>query len=262
MRCAKAIRPGWGRSGFEALLGAKIHGDGSLVQARLFPCGRFLPRPIANFTLRRVATMLCAMSEYSESPLDRLWKEYGQAFRDFDDLTLARWLAQTLSQLAGRSWRLSHPLLGAYRLAAQLGHERQIWLKRLTNPPATYREASCCRAPLLPLFTRDVLDTGLICQHCGDTVIPFDEIPAELQAEARAWAEKYAPLHAVAHWNDAERKRAGNYDGKLDDAAEDIEQLLAKAGGVIVPKFLDHYPAMVWEDQDECLEVRPEDVAL
>jgi hypothetical protein len=206
--------------------------------------------------------MLCPMSEYSESPLDRLWKEYGQAFRDFDDLTLARWLAQTLSQIAGRSWRLSHPLQGAYRLAAQLGHERQIWHKRLANPPANYREAACCRAPLLPLFTRDVVDTGLICQHCGDTVIPFDEIPADLQVEARAWAEKYAPLHAVAHWNDAERKRAGNYEGKLDDAAEDIERLLAKAGGVIVPKFLDHYAAMVWEDQDECLEVRPEDVAL
>jgi len=206
--------------------------------------------------------MLRTMSDYSESPLDRLWKEYGQAFRDFDDLTLARWLAQTLGQIAGRSWRLSHPLLGAYRLAAQLGHERQIWLKRLTNPPATYREAPCCRAPLLPLFTRDVIESGLICQHCGDAAIAFDEMPEDLQAEGKAWAEKYAPLHAVAHWNDAERKKCGNYDGKLDDAAEDIEKLLAKAGRIIVPKFLDHYAAVVWEDQDECLEVRPEDVML
>ncbi|HMP84595.1 MAG TPA: hypothetical protein PKA41_18015, partial [Verrucomicrobiota bacterium] len=60
----------------------------------------------------------------SEAPLDRLWKEYGRGFRDFDDLTLARWLAQTLGQLEGRAWRLSHPLVGAYRLGAQLGHER------------------------------------------------------------------------------------------------------------------------------------------
>jgi len=202
------------------------------------------------------------MSTYSESPLDRLWKEYGTAFREFDDLTLARWLAQTLGQLSGRVWRLSHPLLGAYRLAAQLGHERQIWLKRLATPPAAYPEASCCRAPLLPLFTRDVFDAGLICQHCGDTCVPFEDILAELQEEIRSWAQDYSPLHAVAHWDDAQRKRAGNYEGKLDDAADDVEGLLAVAGKRIVPKFLEHYPAVVWEDQDECLEVRPEDIEL
>jgi hypothetical protein len=216
--------------------------------------------PFSPFTLSTVPSMLWTMSDYSESPVDRLWKEYGQAFRDFDDLSLARWLAQTLGQISCRSWRLSHPLLGAYRLAAQLGHERQIWLKRLISPPGVYRETSCCRAPLLPFFTRDVLENGLICQHCGDTAVSFDEIPSELQPEVRTWAEKYAPLHAVAHWSDAERKRARNYEGKLDAAAEEIEQLLAKAGRVIVPKFLEHFPAIVWEDQDECLEVRPEDV--
>ena len=142
------------------------------------------------------------MSTYSESPLDRLWKEYGSAFRDFDDLTLARWLAQTLGQISGRVWRLSHPLLGAYRLAAQLAHERQIWLKRLATPPAAYPEAGCCRAPLLPLLTRDALEAGLICQHCNDTCLPFEEIPAELQEEIRTWAQRYALLHAVAHWDD------------------------------------------------------------
>jgi hypothetical protein len=202
------------------------------------------------------------MSTNSDSPLDRLWKEYGAAFRDFDDHTLGRWLSQTLSQLAGRSWRLSHPLLGAYRLAAQLAHERQIWLKRLATPPAAYREAGCCRAPLLPLFTRDVLESGLICQHCGDTCVPFDEIPQELQDEARSWAQKYSPLHAVAHWDDAQRKKCRNYDGALDDAADDVEELLAVAGREMVPKFLEVYAAIVWEDQDECLEVRPEDIEL
>ena len=79
-----------------------------------------------------------AMAVNPESPLDLLWKEYGLVFRDFDDLTLARWLAQTLGQIAGKAWRLSHPLLGAYRLAAQLGHERQIWSKRLATPPSAY----------------------------------------------------------------------------------------------------------------------------
>ncbi|PYI99792.1 MAG: hypothetical protein DME25_22170 [Verrucomicrobia bacterium] len=202
------------------------------------------------------------MSTNSESPLDRLWKEYGSAFRDFDDLTLARWLAQTLGQLSGRAWRLSHPLLGAYRLAAQLAHERQIWLKRFATPPAAYREAPCCRAPLLPLFTRDVLDSGLICQHCSDTCVPFEEIPAELQEEVRSWAQEYSPLHAIAHWDDAQRQGAADYDRKLDESADDVEGLLAVAGKRIVPRFLEHYPAVVWEDQDECLEVRPEDIEL
>ena len=72
----------------------------------------------------------------SDYPLDRLWKEYGRAFHDFDDLTLGRWLAQTLGQLQGRVWRMSHPLLGAYRLAAELGHDRQVWLKRMASTPS------------------------------------------------------------------------------------------------------------------------------
>jgi hypothetical protein len=29
-----------------------------------------------------------------------------------------------------------------------------------------------------------------------------------------------------------------------------------------MPPFLDHYSAIVWEDQDECLEVRPEDIVI
>src|SRR5215467_10766220 len=116
------------------------------------------------------------MATNPESPLDLLWKEYGVAFREFDDLTLARWLAQTLGQLEGKTWRGSHPLLAAYRLAAQIGYERQIWFKRLATAPPAYLESSCCRAPMLPLLTRDVRETGLICQHCSDTIVPFDEI--------------------------------------------------------------------------------------
>lgn len=198
----------------------------------------------------------------SESPLDRLWREYSAVFRDFDDLTLARWLAQTLGQLQGRAWRLSHPLLGAYRLAAQLAHDRQIWLKRLASPPPSYLEAPCCRSPLLPLVTRDVLETGLVCQHCGDACVPFEDTAPELQEHLRGWAEQYAPVHAVAHWDDAQRKRSGNYDGKLEEAADQAEGLLVTMGGKIVPEILEFYPAVVWEDQDECLEVRPEDVEL
>src|SRR5204863_7124273 len=111
------------------------------------------------------ASIMLAMSNSLESPLDRLRKEYGAVFRAWDDLTLARWMAQTLGQIEGRVWRLSHPLLGAYRLAAQLAHDRQIWFKRLATPPAAYPEASCCRAPLLPLLTRDALAPGFVSRH-------------------------------------------------------------------------------------------------
>jgi hypothetical protein len=200
------------------------------------------------------------MATDPDTPLDLLWKEYSAAFRDFDDLTLGRWLAQTLGQLEGKSWRLSHPLLGAYRLAAQLGHERQIWFKRLATPPPAYPESPCCRAPMLPLLTRDLRDTGLICQHCSDTLVPFDELPESLQSELADWAARYGPVHTVAHWDDRQRKSARDYEHAFDNAAEEAERLLAEAGRTLAPKLLEFYPAVVWEDQDECLEVRPEDV--
>ncbi len=197
-----------------------------------------------------------------DTPLDLLWKEYSQVFRDFDDLTLARWMAQTLGQLDGKAWRLSHPLLGAYRLAAQLAHERQVWLKRLANPPVSYPESPCCRAPTLPLLTRDVKEAGLICQHCSETLVPFDEIQAELRGDLGKWADLYGPVHAVAHWDDRQRKAAGDYERAVEAAAKEAEQLLSQAGKILAPRLLEQYPAIIWEDQDECLEVRPEDVQL
>jgi hypothetical protein len=208
------------------------------------------------------ASHAAAMPTDADFPSDRLWKEYSQAFRDFDDLTLARWLAQTLGQIAGKSWRLSHPLVGAYRLAAQLAHDRQVWLKRLVTTPAAYRDSDCCRAPMLPLLTRDVRETGLICQHCGETLIAFEDIPAEVQPVLEAWGGEYATVHAVAHWDDRQRKRGGDYDQAYENAASEAEQLLARAGRNIAPQLLEHYPAVIWEDQDECLEVRPEDVEV
>ena len=200
------------------------------------------------------------MAFESDSPLDQLWKEYARVFADFDDLSLARWLAQTLGQLEGKSWRLSHPLIGAYRLAAQLGHERQIWHKRLATPPAAYGESPCCRAPFLPLLTRDVRESGLICQHCNETLMPFDEIPVDTRSEIESWAQQYEPVHAVAHWDDRQRRQAGNFDAAYENAAREAEKLLVRAGNELVPRLLNHYAAAVWEDQDDCLEVRPEDV--
>src|SRR5438128_5600106 len=113
-----------------------------------------------------------------DSPLDKLWQEYSRVFHHFDDLTLARWLAQTLGQLEGRAWRLSHPLLGAYRLAAQTANDRGISLRRLATLPAAYLESECCHAPLVPLLTRDVKESGLGCTYCGGTAVEFADIPA------------------------------------------------------------------------------------
>ncbi len=202
------------------------------------------------------------MASDPESPLDLLWTEYSHAFRDYDDLTLARWMAQTLGQLEGKAWRLSHPLVGAYRLAAEVAHDRQIWLKRLATPPAAYPESACCRAPLLPLLTRDVGETGLVCQHCNETAVPFDELPDDLRADVKQWALEYAPVHAVAHWDERQRKQAGNYDQAVEEAAQQAQRLLVRAGTNLAREALESYPTIIWEDHDECLDVRPEDVKL
>ena len=200
------------------------------------------------------------MDTHPEAPLDLLWKEYSLVFQGFDDVTLARWLAQTLGQIEGKVWRLSHPLMGAYRLAAQIAHQRQIWLQRLVAVPAPYAESACCRAPFLPLFSRDVREAGLVCQHCHGTLVAFEDVPAALKEETESWAAEYGEAHAVAHWNEAQQRAAGDYDEVFEKAARQAEQLLQFSGQIIAPKLLEFYPAVVWEDQDECLEVRPEDV--
>jgi hypothetical protein len=202
------------------------------------------------------------MPNERDSPLDRLWAEYGLAFLDWDDMTLARWMAQTLGQLQGSAWRLSHPLVSAYRLVAQLAHDRQIWLKRLATIPAGYSTAPCCRAPLLPLLTREAVDAGLVCHHCNQTAVPFDEIPSDLQQMIKSWSAEYAPVHAVAHKGDGAEQKPENFDRDFEQAANEAEKLLVFAGREIMPKFLDYFPASIWEDQDECLEIRPEDIAL
>jgi hypothetical protein len=202
------------------------------------------------------------MAVNPESPLDKLWSEYAHVFRDFDDLKLARWLAQTLGQLEGRAWRMSHPLLGAYRLAAQTANDRGLSIQRLATVPSAYSEAECCRAPLIPLLTRDVKESGLGCPHCGGTAVEFGDLPKNLQATLSQWAEEYAPVHAVAHWDEPKQKRAGNYNDALEEAAQRAEELLAAAARDIAPALLDFCPAVVWEDQDECLEVRPEDIPV
>ena len=190
---------------------------------------------------------------------EKLWQSYASVFRDFDDLTLARWMAQTLGQLHGGLWRLSHPLVASYRLAAQVGYERQVWHQRMVNVPADYPQVECCRAPLLPMVTRDLLDNGLICIHCNDTAVRLDNL-GQYRKALEVWAEEYQPIHDVAHWDEAKRLSAGDYDLSCEQAAEKAEKMLAQVGGELTSNLLELFPAVIWEDQDECLQVRPEDI--
>ena len=198
---------------------------------------------------------------HEQDGVEKLWRDYGAVFRGFDDLTLARWMAQTLGQLQGGLWRLSHPLLASYRLAAQVAHERQIWHQRLINVPPDYLTAECCRAPLLPMITRDLPESGLVCLHCNGTAVALDEI-GKHRKTLEQWALKYAPVHTVAHWDDKQRKAARDYDKAYDAAAEEAEQLLMELGSKLARPLLDSYCTVVWEDHDECLQVRPEDILV
>jgi hypothetical protein len=54
----------------------------------------------------------------------------------------------------------------------------------------------------------------------------------------------------------------GNYDDACENAAKEAEIFLQQLGRDLAPRLLEFYAAVVWEDQDECLEVRPEDVGL
>ena len=144
------------------------------------------------------------------SPLDSLWTEYGRAFAAIG--TTSRWRAGSRRRSASsKAARGGCRIRSSARIgsAAQVAHDRQIWHKRLATPPAAYTESPCCRAPFLPLLTRDVRESGLICQHCNEILVPFEELPAELRAELEAWAKQYEPVHAVAHWDDRQRKPRG-----------------------------------------------------
>lgn len=195
-----------------------------------------------------------------EEPADRLWNSYCQIFRDFDDFTLARWLSQTLSQFEGGLLRLSHPLVGTYRLAASVASDRQIWFKRLVTVPANYAVADCCQTPLLPMITRDVHESGLICIHCNETAIGSNHLPADSKSQLIDWARQYAEYHEVAHWDDRRKGTEEHYGKELEKAAQQASQLMAAAASDIFPALLEQFPSVVWEDHDECLSVRPDEI--
>jgi hypothetical protein len=92
--------------------------------------------------------------------------------------------------------------------------------------------------------------------------MPLADLPPNLQSRLKEWAEAYAPVHAVAHWDDAQQREVANYDQEYERAAKQAEALLAQLGQDLAPALLELFPTVIWEDQDECLEVRPEDIPL
>jgi hypothetical protein len=157
---------------------------------------------------------------------NELWVEYKRPFEQFDDISLARWLAQTLGQFEGRVWRMSHPLVSAYRAAAEVANERATWHKRLATLPPLFPTTECCNTPLLPLFTRDILNSGLLCQHCGATAVEFSDIAETLRHRIEPWAEEYAKVHAVAHYDENQLRATVDYDQEFEKAATEAETYL------------------------------------
>jgi hypothetical protein len=202
------------------------------------------------------------MPEHDPVRLEKLWEEYCSFLQSWDDLTLARWMAQTLSQLNGGLWRQSHPLIGSYRLAAVTAHKRGLKLYRLASIPHDFSQSECCGAPLIPFITRDVMEDGLLCVHCNSKALAPEDIPRELQGPLLEWSSRYAPVHAVAHWTEEEKQRRGDYDKAYNNAAAQAEGLITELVTEILPDFLDSYPMVIWEDHDGCLDVQPDDLVL
>ncbi|MGC8885947.1 MAG: hypothetical protein ACP5MG_02165 [Verrucomicrobiia bacterium] len=198
------------------------------------------------------------MNEDKDQALEKLFQEYESVFKSFDDLSLARWLAQSAGHLAGGCWRISHPFIVTYKLAAVVAYDRQIWHKRLVNLPIGFTESPCCSAPFMPVLTRDVIECGLLCHHCLETIVPFGEIPENVRHLLTDWQKEYSQVHNVAHCDEDLRSLNSNYNKTLSESREKALKLLYSLGREIAPKFLDYYPIIIWEDQDECLGITPE----
>jgi hypothetical protein len=189
-----------------------------------------------------------------------LWQEHMRALKTWDDLSLSRWLNQTLGQLHERAWRASHPLVVAYRLGATVAHQRDLWNRRTFTSNHHYELAVCCGAPQIPFVTFEVSTHGIYCSCCGEVLNTLDHFAVPLAEAFRKWGQTYEPIHQVAHWTDGERKKSGDYNKAFDQAFEKAIPLLAQLGYELTPQLLLTYPTVFWEDADNCLDVIPEDV--
>lgn len=202
------------------------------------------------------------MQEEDREALERLWEEYRLFFDGFDDPTLARFVAQLLGQMNGGIWRASHPLAGVLRLGAHTCHQRGLRIGRHARVPEGYGEAMCCGAPAMPLLTREVRERGFICPFCDGTVLGLDDVPEAARMVVRGWAQQYEELHEVAHWDERRREASGNYEEVFNRAAQRGAEMWVDLVEHILPTLVPEvFPAVIWEDHDECLDIRPEDLA-
>jgi len=105
------------------------------------------------------------MAHPEDQPLDRLLAEYGQVFRDFDDLTLAR-ESGTLS--GGESQRI--------RLATQIGSGLTGVLYVLDEPSIGLHQRDNEKL-LASLFRlRDLQNTLIVVEHDQDTIMRADHV--------------------------------------------------------------------------------------
>ena len=88
----------------------------------------------------------------------------------------------------------------------------------------------------------------------------LDDLPVELKPRIEKWATEYDTAHAIAHWEEDGIKLPPDYEQVLEMAAQTAQGLLADAGTGLAPALLEFYPAVAWEDRDECLEVLPEEI--
>ncbi len=189
-----------------------------------------------------------------------LWQEHTRALKSWDDLSLTRWLNQTLGQLHERCWRASHPFVVAYRLGATVAHQRDLWNRRSFSFNPNYPSAACCGAPAIPFISFEVCTHGIYCSCCGEVLVTIEDLPEKLAHDFRHWSKKYDALHQVAHWSDDERKKHGDHNKALDQACDQASPLLAKLGYQLAPQLLHHHPTVFWDDADNCLDIIPEEI--
>jgi hypothetical protein len=223
---------------------------------------------VQNAKKRVIFTLPMGKQDHETSPLLNfeptrgfdLWQEHTRALKAWDDLSLSRWLNQTLGQLLDRCWRASHPLVVSYRLGATVAHQRDLWNRRTFSFNHNYHRATCCGAPAIPFVSFEAFSHGIYCSCCGEILATIEEMPPQLANNFRQWGMSYDMIHQVAHWTDEERRRSGDYDKALDQASERAAPLLAHLGYKFAPQLLGTYPVVFWEDCDNCLDVIPEDI--
>jgi hypothetical protein len=189
-----------------------------------------------------------------------LWSEHARALKSWDDLLLARWLNQNLTQLEEHCWRASHPIVVAYRLGATVAHQRDLWNRRTFTLNPHYQRAACCNGPSIPFVSFEVSAYGFYCSCCGEVLRRIDDFPSDIAESFNKWGVAYDQFHHIAHWDETERAKCKNFETEVDQAAEKATPLLSQLGYKLAPKLLLQFPAVIWEDSDACLDIIPEDL--